>query len=296
MFQLGDIVKYATGMDSWMGTVTHVEVDWVGVTMDLTAEGMSSAKRAFTHQGSYTPTQSSYRQPDRNGQLTLIARKEPDVSLEYPLEPMIGFGAFNNNGNPVLPGQTANSVGYGILNPPPGFYGVVFKDRGSFEEDDLRDYLAQAKVLWERQCRLVDWERVENKWATLAGCRTRDFTPEAGQIYCQIQVPIDLDGTFSSWHTLTIMYPRTMLSIGISSAVEVRDSLSGYTPNGNYAYIASVDGEVLTNYDGLKWTAAPRYQWVDEAPIWHTSPDLIKLLMANLDMQREKKDSERLAA
>lgn len=284
-FRLGDRVQYNLLSRPIPGVVTHVGA-FIGVTLEAP---LSGSRRAFDLNGAACHGHLGYQAPDGGTTITLIEQEPETMNLEYPPEPKIGYGPFTSNGAAVSPGYTGQDVivGYGILHTPPNFYSPTFSELDSYRERDLNDFLALAKEKWQAECRKIDWQRVDNKWEALIGCKVRYFNFYGDEIVMMVLPP-----DHGRWYDLNVMYRTTAVVPGISEASVINASL-----NSEGASIVSVDGDVITNHDGVQWAAVPRFlHLTDQPPEWVMSPTLQTHLMRNLDTVRAAKDSQPIAA
>lgn len=297
MFRLGDRVRYVWDsgfeMRSVEGHVCHVDREWVGMQIDHTAERCPGDLVAFSSAGNFTTSRGGYRSPNPSGRLELI-QPEQTMPREYPPEPYIGYGSFDSNHRPLEPYHAGTVfIGHGILNLPRCAPGIVYQELDDeWKRNDLNDYLGTAKVMWESEKLEVDFDNLPNKWHALVGCRITGFAFYADYLSMMIKVPERND--FSSWFDLRVRYNHTCVVPGISSVYAI---CSSFNDTDGRVGIASVDGEVITNTDGLQWAAVPRYlERTGVEPTWELTPILRQKLMRNLVMQRELRDSEPIAA
>lgn len=197
---------------------------------------------------------------------------------EYPPKPKIGYGAFDSIGRPLLRGDDVAEylIGYGILNPPEGFYGIV---RPSMDHRDLLIYLDESITEWEKEVRSIDFENVENKWELIVDLPIDDFQIVYDNVAMRVGFPNEIDPN-QRWHSLVFCFSPAQRLPGLEMIEAMR-----LGPDGEYARIVKVEGDELTTNRGLTFTVR------GGCPIMTPSLHTRDFLMRNLDMQRAARDS-----
>lgn len=132
------------------------------------------------------------------------------------IPPIIGYGSFNNEGREIKQGHRGEvRVGWGILNQPDGFYGMVTDDR---EDEALNEYLGLATDRYELAHRayLVRTDPFPFRYLVGISISNSEISGDQFQIRSQF-------GWFG------IYYEHTGLLIGITPADTLRQHFNGDT-------------------------------------------------------------------
>lgn len=198
----------------------------------------------------------------------------------YPPEPRIGYGVFvTETARPVEPGYSGpTKIGFGILNQPKDFYGII---KSFMDDQDLKDYLGYALEQHETEKARIDFDNIENKWEALIGLDLRGVLIRSDQVSFEFKAP------GHGWRSMHATYSRTGLAPAIMSASEIQHQI-----NYDDAMITGVepDGVVVLS-NGNRFAIMKRYLHVDEDPTWATSNAAIPILLRNLDTVRAARDS-----
>jgi len=183
------------------------------------------------------------------------------------IEPCIGYGAFNRDGTEAQPGTDHVRAGYGIVNAPRHFYGMVAE---TADDPDLQSFLATAKVIWSREVAVEEFRTAEDKWQFFIGQTIDGFEINRSDLSFRVRN--------TTW--FTISYRATSLHCGI---MEADDIVSSFRSNPRKLISASTDADLITTLtfeDGLTFSFMPLYfGMTDNPPVWSipTGAHLIKL-------------------
>lgn len=186
-------------------------------------------------------------------------------------EPRIGYAVFNRDGTQAEPGTTNARAGYGIINTPRGFYGVV---TDTPDDPDLEAFLGTAKLLWNREQAVAQFNAAEDKWQLFVGKTIDAIELNRSELSLRVR--------HTAW--FTVSYRATSLHCGIMEPTEITNAFR----NAARKLVSAVtDSDLITTLtfdDGLTFSLMPLYFGItNAAPVWATpsGEQLINLKEAN---------------